>query len=86
MRTVEEFKAPFLTKDSAVYREGLRLVSLKTEIIPCESQEKLQKQGANGTCSRILVDAYVQGSCKIRFFSSIYLFILVYIYYFIACR
>ena len=36
--TVEEFKAPFHNKDSVVYREGLRLVDLKTEVAPCAFQ------------------------------------------------
>ena len=50
IRTVDEFKAPLLNKNSAVYREGLRLVSLETKFIPCPWQEKLRKRCANGAC------------------------------------
>ena len=48
VNTVKEFKAPFLNKDSNVYREGLRLVSLETKIEPCFYQEKLVKFGTSG--------------------------------------
>ena len=55
LRTVEEFKAPLLNKNSTVYREGLRLVSLETKIFPCDSQERLKQCGANGMYSCIVV-------------------------------
>ena len=47
--SVEEFTSPLIDKNSAVYGEGLRLLSLETKIIPCRFQEKLQKYGINGT-------------------------------------
>ena len=51
IKTVEEFQAPLLNKNSAIYREGLRLVSLETKVVPCPCQVELQKRGASGTCS-----------------------------------
>ena len=45
---VEEFKSPFLNKDSVVYREGLRLVDLKTEIVPCTFKIQLQGSSKDG--------------------------------------
>ena len=50
IRTEKEFKAPLLNKDSAVYREGLRLVSLETIYTPCGWQKQLQERGVNGMC------------------------------------
>ena len=40
--TFEEFKTPFLNKDSVLYREGLRLDDLKTEIATYAFQRRLQ--------------------------------------------
>ena len=48
VNTVKEFEAPFLNKDSNVYREGLRLVSLETKIEPCFYQAKLTTFGTSG--------------------------------------
>ena len=47
-RTVEDFRAPLLNKDSAVYQEGLRLVSLETKFFPCGFQAKLKECGLMG--------------------------------------
>ena len=48
INTVEEFKAPFRNKDSVVYREGLRLVDLKTVVAPCAFQRRLQESCKSG--------------------------------------
>ena len=48
MNTVEEFRAPFDNKHSAVYEEGLRLISIETKMIPCVYNEALQKCGTEG--------------------------------------
>ena len=41
INTVEEFKAPFLNKDSTVYHGGLRLVTLETTMQLCPFAEKI---------------------------------------------
>ena len=50
---MEEFKAPFLNKDSTVYRDGLRLVSLETKIQLCPFAERFQKCDTSGTYCQI---------------------------------
>ena len=50
---MEEFKAPLLNVDSAVYQEGLRLVSLETKFLPCGFQAELQKCNLMGMCGYI---------------------------------
>ena len=49
INTVEEFKAPFLEKKSAVYQGGLRLVSLETTTLPCPYGERLNECNKSGT-------------------------------------
>ena len=51
--TVEESKAPFLKKDSAMYRDRLRLVSLETTIQMCPFAERFQKCDTSGTYCQI---------------------------------
>ena len=55
VRSVDEFKAPFLNENSTVYREGLRLIFLETKIFPCDLQERLKQCGANGTYAYLVV-------------------------------
>ena len=47
-RTVDEFAAPFRDQTSAVYRAGLRLVSLETKIILCPMQTERLKEENKG--------------------------------------
>ena len=54
IRTVQEFKAPFLDKTSSVYRQGLRLVSLETAVTPCSCEDEPHKWGMVGMCSTIV--------------------------------
>lgn len=43
--TVDEFSAPLLDKNSAVYKAGLRLVDIETAIVPCPFARDYQKHG-----------------------------------------
>ena len=54
-KSEEEFTYPLIDKNSAVYKEGPRLLSLETKIIPRRFQMKLQKYGINGTYSISLI-------------------------------
>ena len=47
--TVEEFKAPFLNENSVVYQEGLRLVSLETEVRQNPFKERVEECATGGT-------------------------------------
>ena len=47
MRTVEEFKRPFESKESPVRKAGLSLISIETKVIPCPKKEKWLKNGGD---------------------------------------
>lgn len=43
--SVEEFSAPFLDSNSAVYKSGLRLVNIETAVVPCPFAESFREHG-----------------------------------------
>jgi len=47
MRTVDEFKQPFESKDSPVRKAGLSLISIETKVIPCPKREKWLRNGGD---------------------------------------
>ena len=48
VHSVEEYAAPFRDQTSAVYRAGLRLVALETQVTPCAVHTEWLKQENKG--------------------------------------
>ena len=47
MRTVDEFKQPFESKESPVRKAGLSLISIETKVIPCPKRENWLRNGGD---------------------------------------
>ncbi|KAJ7331669.1 hypothetical protein OS493_019262 [Desmophyllum pertusum] len=47
VRTENEFKKPFESKDSPVRKAGLSLISIETKVVPCPYREKWLKNGGD---------------------------------------
>ena len=51
-RSPEEYTVPFRDQTSAVYRSGLRLVALETQVTSCPVQTEWLKQENKGASSK----------------------------------